>query len=165
MPVKGDTSGTFLLREYRELHWSVGDMNWSHLLTAPTQLANILEIVYPPVMFAAKLAVLLQIKRIFTAHQKDFIYWSVQVLIVGNLLTYFACFVAFIFACWPREKIWNPHVPGRCISTNASILATSAINLVSDLTILLLPVHGVFRLRIPLKKKIGVSAIFATGAL
>lgn len=140
-------------------------MQSSHLLTVSTQLANVLEIVYPPVMFAAKLAVLLQIKRTFITHQEDFIYWAVQILIVGNLLAYFACLVAFIFACWSREKIWNPHVPGKCIGTNTSILATSAINLVSDFTILLLPIHAVSKLRIPLKKKLGVSAIFATGAL
>jgi hypothetical protein len=134
-------------------------------LTVTGKLANILEIVYPPVMFAAKLAVLLQIKRIFTTHQKNCVYWSVQVLIAANLLTYFACFVAFIFACWPREKIWSPHIPGKCISTNASIIATSAINVISDVTILLLPVHGISQLRIPLRKKVGVGAIFATGAL
>lgn len=137
----------------------------SYLAKYGVQLANILEIVYPPTMFAAKLAVLLQIKRIFTAHQKDFIYWSVQILITANFLTYLACFLAFVFACWPRDKIWNPHIPGKCISTNASIIATSAINVLSDITILPLPIHGVMMLHIPLKKKIGVGAIFATGAL
>lgn len=143
---------------------SLGDL-YSIPLTVTGKLANILEVVYPPVMFAAKLTVLLQIKRIFTAHQKDFIYWSVHVLIAANCLTYFACFVAFIFACWPREKIWSPHIPGKCISTNASIIATSAINVISDVTILLLPIHRIFQLHIPLRKKVGVGAIFATGAL
>ncbi|KAF2256019.1 hypothetical protein BU26DRAFT_402691, partial [Trematosphaeria pertusa] len=144
--------------------WNVSIAGVQRIAFYGVQLANILEIVYPPTMFAAKLAVLLQIKRIFTAHQKDFIYWSVQILITANFLTYLACFLAFVFACWPRDKIWNPHIPGKCISTNASIIATSAINVLSDITILPLPIHGVMMLHIPLKKKIGVGAIFATGA-
>ena len=116
-------------------------------------------------MLFAKLALLVQIKRIFTAHQKHFVYWSVQILIATNFLGYFATFVAFIFACWPREKLWNPHIHGKCISTNASILATSAINLVSDFTILFIPAYALVGLHIPVQKKIGVGAIFATGAL
>ncbi|KAF1956305.1 hypothetical protein CC80DRAFT_593772 [Byssothecium circinans] len=126
-------------------------------------LANILEIVYPPVMFAAKFTILTQIKRIFTTHQKNFVYWSVQTCLAINFLAYFATFIAFIFACWPREKIWNPKVPGKCISTNSSILVTSAINLVSDFMILLIPLHAIKGLHIATSKKIGVGAIFATG--
>ncbi|KAF2202989.1 integral membrane protein [Delitschia confertaspora ATCC 74209] len=127
-------------------------------------LANILEILYPPAMFCAKFTILLQIQRIFASHQKNLIYWSIQALIGANFITYFATFVAFIFACWPREKIWNPHIPGRCISTNASIIVTSAINIISDVTILLLPLIGIKKLHLPAKKKIMVGAVFATGA-
>jgi hypothetical protein len=129
------------------------------------QLANILEIIYPPVMFSAKLAILLQIQRIFTKHERNFNYWAVKMLIASNALTYFALFFAFVFACWPREKIWNPHTEGRCISTNASIIATSAINIVSDITILVLPLLSIARLNLPTRKKLGVGAVFATGAL
>jgi hypothetical protein len=116
-------------------------------------------------MFAAKFTLLIQIKRIFTAYQRNYIYWAVNTLIVANFLGYFATFIAFIFACWPREKIWNPHIPGRCISTNGSIIATSAINLISDSTILFLPTCAIAGLRLPLTRKIGVGAIFATGTL
>jgi hypothetical protein len=116
-------------------------------------------------MFAAKLAILLQIKRIFSTSHRDFIHWAVQVLISTNFLVYLALFFAFIFACLPREKIWNPHIPGKCIDTNASIIATSAINIVSDLTILFLPLLSIARLHLPLGKKIGVATVFATGTL
>lgn len=116
-------------------------------------------------MFSAKLAILLQIQRIFTKHERNFNYWAVKILIASNALTYFALFFAFIFACWPREKIWNPHIEGRCISTNASIIATSAINIVSDITILVLPLLSIARLHLPTTKKLGVGAVFATGAL
>ncbi|KAF2011092.1 hypothetical protein BU24DRAFT_427301 [Aaosphaeria arxii CBS 175.79] len=114
-------------------------------------------------MFAAKFAILLQIKHIFTKHQRNFNYYAVHTLLACNFLVYLALFFAFIFACWPREKIWHPHLYGRCISTNASIIATSAINILSDFTILFLPLLSISRLQLPLKKKIGVSTVFAIG--
>lgn len=44
-------------------------------------------------------------------------------------------------------------------------MAGGAINVVSDFAILLLPMVLISRLHMPLRKKIGVSAIFATGFL
>ena len=116
-------------------------------------------------MFAAKLAVLLQIKRLFTTFQRDFVYWSVQTLIVTNFVVYLATFLGTVFACWPREKIWNPNVPGKCLSPDGCIIATGVLNLASDITILLLPAYVILRLNLRLRKKLGVMAIFATGAL
>ncbi|KAF2465132.1 uncharacterized protein BDR25DRAFT_295558 [Lindgomyces ingoldianus] len=127
--------------------------------------ANVVEILYPPLMFAAKFAVLVQIQRIFTAHKKDFIYWSVLVLIAANIVMYATIFFVFIFACNPREKIWMPHLAGKCLSVNAAIIATGVMNLVSDCTILALPLMGISELQMPLKKKIGAGAVFATGVL
>ncbi|KAF2200499.1 hypothetical protein GQ43DRAFT_481526 [Delitschia confertaspora ATCC 74209] len=87
------------------------------MLTSTYQLANILMILYPVVMFAAKLTVLLQTQRIFASHQRNYIFWSVQIMIAANFVTCLASCIAFIFACWPREKIWNPRFPGKCINT------------------------------------------------
>ncbi|OCL06645.1 integral membrane protein, partial [Glonium stellatum] len=126
-------------------------------------LSNILAIIYVPVMFAAKLAVLLQINRIFAGAQKNFTYWSVRVLITVNVLAYSGIFFARVFACVPREKIWNPAIPGRCISTSGSIIATGGINTISDLTILFLPLYGVWGLQMPRKRKLAVGAVFGTG--
>ncbi|KAF2264655.1 hypothetical protein CC78DRAFT_580172 [Lojkania enalia] len=54
--------------------------------------------------------------------------------------------------------------PEDAFSTNASI-ATSIINLVSDFTILLIPEYTIMWLHVPLRKKTGVGAVFAIGAL
>lgn len=116
-------------------------------------------------MFAAKLALLLQIKRIFAGPQRNFTYWAVWVLITANFATYLALFIALIFACWPREAIWNPFVKGKCINTCATMIASSVINIISDFTILILPLLSIWSLQMPLTRKMGVAVIFATGAL
>ena len=116
-------------------------------------------------MFAAKLSLLLQMKRIFVGIKKTSVYWSVQTLIWANMLFYSAIFVTFIFACVPRKKLWNPTVSGKCISTDASIIATGLVNVVSDLSILFLPLYAVWKLKIALKKKVAIGAVFGMGSL
>ncbi|KAJ8065225.1 hypothetical protein OCU04_005930 [Sclerotinia nivalis] len=128
-------------------------------------LSNILEIIYGPAMFAAKASVILQLMQIFTANAKNFVYWSFITLLGLNGAFYFSIFVAFILACVPRAKITDPSLPGTCISINGSILATSVFNIVSDLSILILPLVVVWSLRIPLKRKLTVGAGFGTGVL
>jgi hypothetical protein len=115
-------------------------------------------------MFLAKFAVLRQIGTIFLNHRrKDPAYRVIRLLTWANLAFYTAITLAFILACIPRQKIWNPHLPGRCINTQVSIIATSAINVVSDFTILIVPLVGVWNLYLPLGRKVGVAAVFAVG--
>jgi len=116
-------------------------------------------------MLFAKLALLVQIKRIFTINQKNLIYWISWALIIANTATYVFVFFIFLFACVPRRSIWDRTVSGKCINVSVALVAASAINLVSDLSILALPLLGIWRLRMPLKRKLGVASIFATGAL
>ena len=47
----------------------------------------------------------------------------------------------------------------------SSVLATSAINIASDFSILLLPVFAVWKLKIACKRKITISAVFGVGLL
>ncbi|KAI0007303.1 hypothetical protein F4779DRAFT_517383 [Xylariaceae sp. FL0662B] len=62
-----------------------------------------------------------------------------------------------------EKKIRNPNLEGRCIDTNADIVAAGAINVVSDITILILPSVSISRLQMPWKTKVGVTAVFAVG--
>lgn len=127
---------------------------------------NVIEILYGPTMFFAKYAVLRQIELIFLHHRRKHLAYNViWALIWANLIFYGAIFISFILACVPREKIWDPVIQGRCIDTYASIIATSAINVVSDFTILIVPLVGVWNLQIPPKRKIGAAIVFGVGIL
>lgn len=130
-----------------------------------TQLANIIEIIYNPIIFATKLSILLLFLRIFVPNGKGATYYIIHILIWLNLCFYIANVPIEIWPCIPREKLWKPSVPGRCLDNERVFVAGGAINVVSDFAILLLPVVLISRLQMPLKKKIGVSAIFATGFL
>ena len=58
-----------------------------------------------------------------------------------------------------------PTEPGHCINNEEVFVAGGTINVVSDFTILLLPIVEVWRLQMSIQRKIGVSAVFATGLL
>lgn len=103
--------------------------------------------------------------RIFKGNKKDSIYWTIQVLIWANFILYASIFFCFVFACRPRAKLQNAEIPGVCLNIDASIVATSVINIVSDFSILLLPVFAVWKLKMPIKRKLAIGTIFGTGLL
>ncbi|KAF2260811.1 hypothetical protein CC78DRAFT_446529, partial [Lojkania enalia] len=126
---------------------------------------HIMYCLYSPVTFAAKLSVLLQIKRIFTTKERSVVWWVVWGSIIANAIFYTGLFFSYVFQCWPREKIWNPSVPGKCVSAVGSNLASGIINVVSDIETLVLPFWAIWHLNMPVKRKVGVGAVFAVGTL
>ena len=95
-----------------------------------------------------------------------FIYVGAHLCICSNLIFYFVGTVFGIALCIPRKKIWNPLMTtGHCFSVNALFQATGVFNVISDFAILILPMPCVWRLRMPFRKKILMTTIFATGFL
>ena len=95
-----------------------------------------------------------------------FIYVGSHLSIWGNLIFYIVLVIFEIDLCTPREKLWNPLMQGgHCFSFNAINQASGVFNVISDFVILILPMPCVWKLRMPQKKKILMTAIFATGFL
>lgn len=120
---------------------------------------------YCPVMFLTKLSLLLQVMHIFAANRAGKTYYLCLFMILINFLFYGIIMFVAIFVCSPRHKFWNPTVPGHCLNISSVNIITCIINAVSDLVLLLVPITCVCRLQMTLRKKIGVSAVFATAAL
>lgn len=119
------------------------------------------------IMFV-KLAILKDWLRIFVpAGQRNAMYWSIHILIWSNIIYYVSGTFLEIFRCWPLEKIWNPlYQGGHCpIDIAANNFASTLINLASDLAIFLLPQWVIWRLHTSLRKRMGVSVLFAIGIL
>ena len=129
------------------------------------QIANGIEIAYIPTIFITKLSILLLFLRIFVPSGKNRTYWIIQGVILFNFLFYLANLPVEIWPCVPRSKLWTPTEPGHCIKNEEVFVAGGTINVVSDFTILLLPIVEVWRLHMSTQRKIGVSAVFATGLL
>ncbi|KAI0811398.1 hypothetical protein GGR55DRAFT_99883 [Xylaria sp. FL0064] len=103
--------------------WDLSVRQFRHVM----YFINILYCIYGPTTLAAKLSILFQIKRIFACGLKEAVYWVTVASIVANIIFYTALFFSYVFQCWPRERIWNSDVPGRCISAVSSNLAAGIL--------------------------------------
>ena len=109
-------------------------------------------------------SLLLQFLRIFVPMRTPRrLFNFVRLLIVLNVLFYVSDTIATTFQCVPRKKIWRPHTPGHCLNLIAHVLRTAVANVCSDIFIAGLPIKAVWRLQMPMKRKIQISAIFGIG--
>ena len=80
------------------------------------------------------------------------------------------CNVAFIlvtiFQCVPVSAIWDKTVePATCIKSKAFWFSYAMINIVSDVTILALPIPQILKLHLSWRNKLGLIAVFMMGSL
>ena len=138
----------------------------SHPLTNTTQMSYLAEISNAITMFAAKLSILFQLKRLFcTGQSRDAIYWAIHVLMFLDAAYYLSALFTFTFQCRPREKAWKALMEGQCINVAAATIVAGAMNLFLDVGILVVPFWAICHLQLPMKRKLGISAVFGVGIL
>jgi hypothetical protein len=82
----------------------LGRHQWDVSVTMLSKIAywiSMLYCIYAPMTLVAKLSVLFQIKRIFTTHTRDMIWWVVMISIVANVLCYTGILLTQIMQCIP----------------------------------------------------------------
>lgn len=87
---------------------------------------------YIPKMLLVKHVTLRQIEGIFLSRPyKNIAFKATCVLVWANLIFFVAIMFSLGFACVRWGKTWYPKIEsGKCINTAASIIATSAINII-----------------------------------
>lgn len=129
------------------------------------QMTNQQEIVYMPTILFTKVSILLQLIQIFVVAKRNGRWYFLQVLIWLNTIFFTILMFLEIFQCVPRAKIWNPLHSGVCLNITKTFVATAGVNVVSDLSILGLPIIWVLQLHMPFRRKLGIMAIFCTAIL
>jgi hypothetical protein len=83
-----------------------------------------------------------------------------------NVMYYFAAVVVELKICTPRAKKGDPTIQGgSCNSVSEFRLGLAMLNVVTDLVIIALPQRVIWRLYLPLKRKLALSALFLVGIL
>lgn len=120
------------------------------------------EILYAFNLGWTKLSLLLMYYRIFRVPYFKKMAWAVGSFVMAWVI----CITfLFVFICVPVEKLWYPHLPGRCINQVGTWIANAASTILTDVIILLLPLPPVWRLRLSISEKLGLSAAFGLGSL
>lgn len=93
-------------------------------------------------------------------------WYGARIVITIAGIFYFVSAFITIFTCLPREAIWNPLVIGHhCIKNQILVLTICSFNIISDMTILILPAKAVWNMRLPTRHKIKIVLLFAIGLL
>jgi hypothetical protein len=79
-------------------------------------------------------------------------------------------FIAFeiagaILVCIPPAHLWNPTVPGYCLNVQAVGRAFVATNMITDISILLLPLPLIWKLHLSRRQKIQLTVLFTLGGV
>jgi hypothetical protein len=117
-------------------------------------------------MLSLKTAIMKEWIDIFVPRgTRNTFFWISCGIIAYNVAFYSAAIIAANLSCIPQNAIWDVTVHGKCFNYKAMEMAGAAINLVSDLIILILPQRVIWTLNMSTSRKLGVSFIFAIGIL
>jgi high-affinity K+ transport system ATPase subunit B len=125
----------------------------------------LINLLYVVNLVVIKVSIVFLYLRIFEDQGFRRICWATQILI-SVLFTAFALLLALrcspISATWERPGT-NPNA--RCVNYNAVVVSGAAVNIATDVWILLLPIRQLLSLSMDWPKKIQVMLMFNIGLL
>ncbi|KAI0596740.1 CFEM domain-containing protein [Biscogniauxia sp. FL1348] len=132
-------------------------MKWNYLI----------QILYNPILALVKSSILLFLLRIGGQQRK--IRYLIHSLNAFNIGLMIAIFITVIFQCSPISYFWervrDPTLEGSCIDTGAFYIATAGLTIFTDILVLILPFRIFMGLKMSVKLKIAIMAVFLLGAI
>ncbi len=145
---------------------------WLQLSAHVSQYGTIGIIIYPILMLFAKISILLLYYRLFKPNKvTSKIVWATIALVVAYNI---AIILTYTFLCIPSKGNMDMLKGGQCARVDrdtgdarqtSPAIVSSAFNVFTDVIILVLPMPTVWKLQLPIRQRIAVMGIFATGAL
>lgn len=87
-------------------------------------------------------------------------------LIIFIVLWAVTALMGNIFQCWPITHYYKPFEPGHCMPHQDRFFETmGSVSLITDVSILALPMPWIWRLQANLRKKLAIVSVFAMGGL
>ncbi|KAI0860534.1 hypothetical protein F4860DRAFT_197455 [Xylaria cubensis] len=141
--------------------------NWttnSPLIHLAQRYRYAFQITEKPVLGFIKLSLLFLWKRVFSRSRKAVIFIWLFIGFIGAWSIAF--FFITVFQCGLRWDLnWAPVGVQltECVSLIGLLTAYSTLDLVTDFVILCIPIPVIWNLSMPVRKKIGVTAVFGVG--
>lgn len=130
------------------------------MLTCPRFWASIW--LYVSAIGFGKLSILTQYLRIFVGKRTKIATITMIAIVVGYTIQ--GDLVGF-FSCTPVQKFWNRPLPGTCVKAGVYYYITIAMNIITDIAIVIIPIPALLKLNIPTNQKYGLIFAFALGGL
>lgn len=124
------------------------------------QVTYVTHILYPLIVTAIKSSILLLYLRLSPSICfRKCVFVLMALCIAGGGIAS----VVTVFQCKPISKVWIPGLPGKCLDPCVILLAVVIFNLSTNIMIILLPMPTIWRLHMPLRKKVALLCIFSIG--
>lgn len=126
------------------------------------KVALVIDVLYLWSLVWSKISVLLLYYRVFR-----FGYFKTAAYAIGALVVALAIVSTLLlgFICVPLSKVWDPSLPGYCLSQTSVRIFNSTSTIFTDLIILCLPAPQIWKLQLQKSKKAGLTCLFALGSL
>ncbi|KAI1108086.1 hypothetical protein F5Y14DRAFT_117777 [Nemania sp. NC0429] len=122
----------------------------------------VLEILTWPTVGVTKISVLLLYKRVFTTPRFIMIVWVLIAVVVAWIIAFI---FSIAFSCSPVASQWDYTLQYTCVDLPTLFTTALATDVATDFLVLLLPVYKVWKLQLPLTRKIAIIGIFLLGVL
>ncbi|KAG9564896.1 hypothetical protein KCU61_g7293, partial [Aureobasidium melanogenum] len=120
-------------------------------------------VMYSVTMLFAKLSILMLYRRLFPIANFAKRWWFVTAFTIAYSL---GGIFSSLFQCRPMASTWSlTIVPEYCIDTETFYITNAALNVVSDLMILVLPAPIVWSLNTDVRKKVILTGLFSMGSV
>ncbi|OHW99307.1 integral membrane protein [Colletotrichum incanum] len=160
-------SGVYNMSQHNQLHFGEGFHIWEIRASSYTELQKsfyVGTIVFSPAAFFTKAAILLLVVRIFAVERTTarILYTILAFFLICHIIAQ----LAKTLVCIPIQANWDPTVPNvRCINQTKVFAYDTSLGIISDLTILAVPIILMWKLQIPGYRKAKFVGILSAGGV
>jgi hypothetical protein len=135
----------------------------------PTDLTRVLkmqfsiEITWTICTYLVKLSNVLLLARIFAGSGYPRFRLCLHLVHAFLLLWTAAAFFSVIFRCTPVQSFWDANPKDTCLHAQAGRIVTAALNSLTNVLLLSLPIRPVWQLHLPVMQKLAVVGMFGVG--
>ncbi|KAJ5952351.1 uncharacterized protein N7479_010764 [Penicillium vulpinum] len=148
-----------------QLHYSMGVHSAilsTHVLQQQLKCLWAAIPMYNASLAFTKFSILFQYLRIFPGKPFRLICYALMAIVAAY--SSWAVVSGFV-NCVPVAKFWNKGLPGNCLKFEALWFFNAAMNITTDIALLLLPMPLLSKLQLPQTQKIALMGVFAMGIL
>ncbi|KXJ86009.1 hypothetical protein Micbo1qcDRAFT_112891, partial [Microdochium bolleyi] len=119
------------------------------------------SVIYNPCAFVTKVALLLLVARVFAIMEK--VVRGIHVFAVALLVAYLPVQVVKICICSPITSYWDASITGTCLNQRKVFVSDLVLAIITDITILILPIPLTWSLSFSWQKKLRISLLLGAG--
>jgi hypothetical protein len=119
-------------------------------------------IAYSTAITFTKCSIIASYIRIFQHDHVRRVSYAIGIIVVA----FWICYIfAICFTCIPIQALWDYTIPRKCVNITAFFYVAAGINILTDLSLCILPLPTLWSLRLPFPQRVTVCLLFSMGLL